>query len=176
MIAQDHGRARAQIGHQTFLLTHGQGDAFIVVIAQATMKAHGVLRQRQQPFLQTRQRHARLGMQVHDALRILARSVDGSVDHEAGRIRSGDRWADHIALQIDLHQTGRGDFVKGQPQRVDQEMMLLARHPGRQVGVDQIVPAEQRAQAIGRRQIAPHLHLGGAGRGGILHLSHRQVE
>ena len=58
-----------------------------------------------------------------------------------------------VAVEVDLDQTGSGDFVEHQAVGIDQEMMLRSRHPRRDVGVDQIVPAVMRDEAIAGGEI-----------------------
>lgn len=64
-----------------------------------------------------------------------------------------------IAVQIDLDEARRGDLVEHQPIRVDEKVMLGARHARGDMGVDQIVPAVQRDQAIAGGEIDPLLPL-----------------
>ena len=65
-----------------------------------------------------------------------------------------------LPSQIDLDQARRRDFVEHQAVRVDQEVMVGARHARRDVGVDQIVPAIQRDEAIAGGEIDALVPLG----------------
>ena len=86
------------------------------------------------------------------AVRILPCGMDRAVNGEARRIDLVRRVHDLVAVEIDLHQAGRGDLVEGHPVRVDQEMMLAARNAGREMREYEIVPAEMRDQPIGGRE------------------------
>ena len=68
--------------------------------------------------------------------------------------------ANELAGTIDLDQVGRGDLVEGQAESVDEEVIRLARNGGRQVGVDQVIPAVERGQSIGGGQVDAYCALG----------------
>ena len=91
-------------------------------------------------------------VRVHHALRVVARRVDGAVDDEAGRVDRKRRLLQHLAVDVDLDQARRRDLVEHQPVRVDQEV-LGARDLRGDVGEDEVVPAEQRDQAIGGGEV-----------------------
>lgn len=156
MVAQDQVLAGAQVAHQARLFLGIERQAFVVVICQRTQRDEGELRQRQQAVLLRRHRHSVDGMRVQDAHGVLAGRVDTAVDGEARRIDVVCR-VHHLApVQVDLDQAGRGDLVKHHAVGVDEEM-LGAGHLGRDVGEDQVIPAEQRHQPVERRQILAHL-------------------
>jgi hypothetical protein len=83
--------------------------------------------------------------------------VDGAVNHVAGVVDTQAlRVVYQFTVDIDLDQVRRGDFIEQQAEGVDQEMLLIARHSGRKVGVDVIGPAQLRGQAIGSRELDAH--------------------
>ena len=84
---------RAQVGDDAIALLHVQGDALIVVIADALIKAERAHGDGQQAGGLGRDAHARLGMGMKDALDIVARRVDGAVDDESGRLHTGRFYA-----------------------------------------------------------------------------------
>ena len=65
-------------------------------------------------------------MGVQNAAGVVARLVDGAVESEAGRVDREWRLTQLVALLVDEHQAGRGDFVETQPIRVDQERVRRA--------------------------------------------------
>lgn len=88
-------------------------------------------------------------MQMHDAAGVLAHLVDRGVNSEAGRIDVVIGFAQQVAVEIDLHEAGCGDLLEDQTVGIDQEVVLGAGHACGDVGVDEIVPAIERDEAIG---------------------------
>ncbi|MNT64795.1 hypothetical protein D3C72_2027250 [compost metagenome] len=84
---------------------------------------------------------------MQHAHRVLAGRVDTAVDGEAGRIDVVVRRHDLLAVQVDLDQAGGSDFVEHHAVGIDQEM-LGARHLGRDMREDQVIPAKQRHQPV----------------------------
>ncbi|MFK4508871.1 hypothetical protein ABIF81_004049 [Bradyrhizobium daqingense] len=62
-----------------------------------------------------------------------------------------------VAVQIDLDEARRRDLVEHQPVGIDEELVVGAGHARGNVGVDQIVPAVQRDEAIAGGEIDPLL-------------------
>ena len=62
----------------------------------------------------------------------------------------------HLAVEVDLDETGSGDFVEQEPVRIDQEVRCRSRHPGREVREDHVVPAVVRDEAICCGEILAH--------------------
>ena len=71
--------------------------------------------------------HARAAVGVQNAAGVIARLVDAAVESQAGRVDREWRLMQLVALLVDEHQAGRGDFVENQPIRVDQERVRRAR-------------------------------------------------
>src|SRR5262249_22774936 len=71
------------------------------------------------------------------------------------------RLLDQIAVEIDLDQVRGRHLIEQQPEAVEQEMAGLTGHARRDVGVDQVGPAEVLDQPVARREIDPLLPLGG---------------
>ena len=71
--------------------------------------------------------HARAAFGVQDAAGVVARLVIAAVESEAGRVDREWRLTQFVALLVDEHQAGRGDFVENQLIRVDQERVRRAR-------------------------------------------------
>ncbi|MCY1185107.1 hypothetical protein D9M73_258580 [compost metagenome] len=67
-----------------------------------------------------------------------------------------------MAIEVDLDQIGRGDFVEHQPVGVDQKVMLRPRNAHRDVGEDQIGHAKVRDQPVTGCQLLTQALLGGA--------------
>ena len=63
----------------------------------------------------------------------------------------------HLALEIAHDEVARGDLLKQQAARVDQEKLVLAGEHQTVVIADLLVHAEPRVDAKRRRQIAAHL-------------------
>src|ERR1019366_10496439 len=103
-----------------------------------------------------------------DAGGVLPGRVDRAVDDEAGRVRLvSAAVADDVPVQVDLDEAGRGDLVEPQAEGVDQEVVLRPGNPRGDVGVHEVVPAEQRAQLVGGGEVAPHRDLGRAALPGL---------
>ncbi|MNS72100.1 hypothetical protein D3C72_1055000 [compost metagenome] len=137
-----------------------QRQAFVAVIGDLMLQQAGVLADRQQAVLLRRHAHAVHRVQVDDEPGVLARRMDRRMNGEARRIDEAGRLLNDVAVQIDLHQ-GRGcNFIEIPTVRVDQEVVLGPRHPGRDVGEDHVVPPVQRYQPIEGRQFNPHLPFG----------------
>ncbi|MNN32400.1 hypothetical protein D3C81_1461220 [compost metagenome] len=167
MVAQHQHGVVAEVADQSFLLVEGEGDAFVVVVADAPVELHRHLVQRQQPAGLRGHRAAGAGVGVQHALGILAGGVDGAVDHEAGRVDLVRRRLHRLAVEVDLHQAGGGDLVEHQPIRIDQEVMFRSRQAHRDVGEYQVAHAEMRDQAVaGRQFLAQFPFLGRAGGAG----------
>ena len=71
--------------------------------------------------------HARAAVGVQNAAGVIARLVDADVESQAGRVDREWRLMKLVALLVDEHQAGRGDFVENQLIRVDQERVRRAR-------------------------------------------------
>jgi len=157
MIAQHKEGTVAQIGHQSRLLVIAERDALVIVVGQTRQHDHRLLRDGKQAVLLGRNGDAVLRMHVNDAGGIFARGVNGTVDREAGRIDRIPVVEQNVAVQVDLHQTRRRDFLKQHPIRIDKEGVLGAGHPRRNVGEDQVVPAVQGDEAVAGGKIDPEL-------------------
>ncbi|MNN10027.1 hypothetical protein D3C81_1229380 [compost metagenome] len=162
MVAQHQDRFVAQVRHQPLLLAQVQRHPFVVVIGNPAVELHGNLIDRQQPALQRRHRTPGLGVGVQHALRIFTGAMNGAVDHETRRVDRVWRWLHSVAIEVDFHQVGRGDFVEHQPIGVDQKVMLRPRNAHRNVGEDQVGHAKVRNQAVAGRQFFTQALLGGA--------------
>ncbi len=155
MVAQDHHRLVAEIAGQALALLEVERDAFVIMEGDVAVEEHRRLRQRQQPAIKHRQRHPRLGMQVDDAAHLRPRGMDRAVDGEPRRVDGIRRVADDLAVEIDLDEVGRGDLLEGEPERVDEKMMLRPGHAGGDVVVDELVPALAPGEAVARRKLDP---------------------
>ena len=94
---------------------------------------------------------------MHHKASVVAGRVDRRLDGEARRIDEIGRVLQDIAVQIDLHQRRRRDLLEQKSIGVDQEVMLRAGNSGRDVGVDQIIPAVEGHQPVERGEIDPRL-------------------
>jgi hypothetical protein len=94
-------------------------------------------------------------MQMKHAAGILAHLVDRRMDGKARRVDAVGALRELVAVEVDFHQAGSGDFVEHQAVGIDQEVMLRPRHTGGDMGVDQIVPAIMRDQAIAGGEVDP---------------------
>jgi len=128
-------------------------DAFIVVIGEVAGDELRSLVQRLQAFEATRDRNAVGGVEMQHAAGILADLMDRGVNGETRRIDAVLAFGQQITVEVDLDQAGRGDLIEHQSVRIDQEVMFRSRHAGGDVGVDEVVPAIERHQAIGGGEI-----------------------
>src|SRR5579864_2465013 len=88
---------------------------------------------------------------------ILTGRVNGAVDRKPRRVDIVRTVEYLFALQIHLNQTGGSYFTEHHSVWVDEEMMFRSGNADRNVGEDQIVPAEHRHQAVAGRQVNPLL-------------------
>ena len=168
VIAQQHVVLVAEVLLQPRAFVMVQRHAFIVVIGEVVGDELCGLVHRQQAFHAARDRSAVRRVQVKHATGVLAHLVDRRMDGEARRVDAVFALAELVAVQIDLHQARRRDFLEHQPVRVDQEVMIGARHARRDVGVDQVVPAIQRDETIAGGEIDALVPLGVRHAGGNL--------
>ncbi|MNT46403.1 hypothetical protein D3C72_1830410 [compost metagenome] len=159
MVAQQHQRLVAQVGHQPLALVVVQRQPFIAVIGDLMLQQAGVLADRQQAVLLRRHPHPVHRVQVDDELGVLARGVDRRVDGETGGIDEAGRVLNDVAVQIDLHQRRGCNFIEIPAVGIDQKMMLRPWHAGRDMGEDHVVPAVQSHQPIQGGQFDPRLPL-----------------
>src|SRR5690606_31335916 len=119
---------------------------------------HGRLAQGQEPLAMGRDRYTVRCVQMNDRSGIRAAHMDSAMDGETGGVDPMYATALHdIAILIDLHQGGGGDFVEQEPIGVDQEVMLWAGDPGGQVGEYQVVPTKVSDQPVGSGQVLANL-------------------
>jgi hypothetical protein len=69
------------------------------------------------------------------------------------------RLLEDVAVDVDLDQARGGDLLAEVAIGVDQELVVLARHPHRDVVVDQVGPAVMGDQPVGGGQFDPRLPL-----------------
>ena len=127
VVLQNHDHVVAQVTGQTLAFLQTQGQTFLLVVGHFAVKHHGVLAQRQQFALEHGQGHACSGAQVQHAVGIIARHVNGAVDHKTRKVHIVGTGTDLLALGIDLDKAGGGDFVERPAIGVDQ-VMRGARH------------------------------------------------
>ena len=83
----------------------------------------------------------------------------GAVDHEAGAVDAVVeavvelRLGEDVAVVVDLEQARRGDLLVEQAVGVDQEGIVLARHPHRDVVGDQVGHAVEVDQPVAGGEI-----------------------
>ena len=104
-----------------------QGNPLTVVERQRTEHQRGLLAQRQHTRFFCAYGPARAAVGVQNAAGVIARLVDAAVESQAGRVDREWRLMKLVALLVDEHQAGRGDFVENQLIRVDQERVRRAR-------------------------------------------------
>ncbi|MNH35843.1 hypothetical protein D3C79_965720 [compost metagenome] len=80
---------------------------------------------------------------VQHGLEVGAGAVDGAVNHITGLVDAqAQRVVDDRAVHVHFHQVGRGDLVEQQAEGIDQKVLIGPRHPGREVRVDVVGPAQ----------------------------------
>ena len=147
----------AQVRDDALALVQVVRDALEVVIADVLVEAHGGLVERQQPAIERRDRLARHRVGVQDGVQVLARHVDRAVDDEAGAVHLVGRLVEDVAVDVDLDQARGGDLLVEEAVRVDQELVLGARHAQRDVVVDQVRPAVMGDQPVGGGELDARL-------------------
>src|SRR5262249_9763219 len=63
-------------------------------------------------------------------------------------------------IEINLHEARGRDLVEHQTKRIDQEVMIGTRKPGRNVREDEIIPPEIRDQSIAGRELYADMPFG----------------
>ncbi|MBN4174434.1 hypothetical protein GSU75_01639 [Pseudomonas savastanoi pv. phaseolicola] len=103
MIAQDHHALVTQVRDQSFTLAQVQRNAFVTVIGHTPGEGNGVLGNRQQPVLLRRHCDTVTGVGVQHRLQVMARSVNGTVNHVTGVVDTQPcRVIDNRAVDVDL--------------------------------------------------------------------------
>ena len=92
---------------------------------------------------------------------VVPRGVDGAVNDEAGRVHGEGRILQLVSVHIDLDQARRRDLVEEHAVGIDEELVLGARHPRRDVREHQVLPAVVRHEPITGGEIHPHRPLFG---------------
>src|SRR5260221_8307090 len=87
-------------------------------------------------------------MCVDDAADIRARRVDGAMNGDPRLVDAGALWREDLAVEVDPDERGRRDLLEHRAERIDQEMLVVARYPRRDMGVDDIVHAVERHQPV----------------------------
>ena len=148
-----------EVAHQPLALVELDRGAFVVVIADMPDEAHRGLRQRQQPAFHRRHRHAGARMRVHHAGDLGPRLVDGAVDHVAGLVDVvvGRGLPDDLAVDVDLHQAGRGDLLVEQPVEIEQQHVVFAGHARGDVVIDEVGHAVFVDQPVAGGEVEPRL-------------------
>ncbi len=162
VVAQDHHRIGPEVAHQPRAFVDVDRESLIVVIADAAVEELRMLAERQQSVLHGRHGDARLGVGVDHAIHVLALAVNRAVDHESGLVHGRIGLVDQVAVEIDLDQVRRRHLLEQEPEAVEQEMPGLARHARRDVGVDQVGPAEMLDQSVAGREVDALLPFGRA--------------
>src|SRR5215470_5871702 len=98
-------------------------------------------------------------MRVNDRVQILARHVDRAVDHEAGVVHLVGRVVEDFSVAVDLDQVRCSDLFVQQSVRIDEKLILRARHAYRDVVVDHVRPAVMRDQPISGGELDARLPL-----------------
>ena len=124
VIAHDHRIMRPEIANEPLAFINLNRWAFVVMVADMADETDGGLRQRQEPAFHRRHRHAGPRMRMQHTGDVRPRFMDGAVDHITGNIDAviGIGLADDVALDVDLHQARRGDFLIEKAVQVDQEV------------------------------------------------------
>ena len=90
---------------------------------------------------------------MQDAISIVACRAD----RVAGSVDAIGRVVQHIAVEVDLDQVGRRDLVIYRPVGVDQDLVILARDPRRDMVEVEVVPAVMEHQPVTGGEIDAHL-------------------
>jgi hypothetical protein len=84
------------------------------------------------------------------------------MDHVAGEVDAVVRGIrDDLAIEIDLDQRGRRDLLVHHAERIDQEMLVAARHARRDMVEVQVGHAVEIDKAVAGREIDAGLPFGG---------------
>ena len=95
-------------------------------------------------------------VRVEHAFGVVARGVDGAVDDEARGVDRKGRVIELLTLLVDLDQARGGDLVEEHAVGIDQELVRRARHPRRDVGEHEVLPAKACHEPVAGGEIHPH--------------------
>ena len=101
------------------LLAKIERHTLVLVVGHLIRNHHRRLRDRHQTLRHRGHRDAIVRMEMHHRASILARHVYRAVDGESGRIYLIAIRHHDVAIKVDLHQIGSGDFVEHQAVGVD---------------------------------------------------------
>ena len=144
-----------QVSLQSRLLLRIERDALVVVIGQRLHHDAGLLRDRQQTRFLTGNRNAFHGVQMQDAMGVVTYFVDRAVNRITRRIDLVRTVECLPAGKVDPNEARCSDLIEHQAVGIDQEIMR-SRHARRDMRENQVIPAEQRHQPIGGREIDTH--------------------
>ena len=156
MVPQDERGLVTEIRHEPRLLVVTQRGALEIVVAQAREHRDRMLGDGEQARPLRRDGDAVQRVRVQHALGVVARGVDGAVDDEARGVDGKGRVLELLALLVDLDQARGGDLVEEHAVRIDQELVRRARHPRRDVGEHEVLPAEACHEPVAGGEIHPH--------------------
>jgi hypothetical protein len=157
VIAQHHNVAVTEIGEEAGAFIGVSPCALIVVVGDIADDLQRMLVERQQPVLLHRHGAACDRVGVEDARHFQPGPMHGAGYRKAGAIDLAFRGLDLVALGIDLDQRRRGELIEQETVGVDQETVVLARHPCGNAGVDQIRPSKQVDETVAGCEVAPCL-------------------
>ncbi len=166
MIAQQQHRPPARALDDPAPLVETHGDPFEVVIRDLSVQLRRIEIGERQAVARAAHGHRRRRMHVHHAMRVGQRRMDRRVECEAGRIDRPVGMPDHVAVDVDLHEIRRADLTVMEPERIDQEVAVLARHAQRDMVVDQLGPAEMIEDPVSGRELHARLPFGFGETGG----------
>ncbi len=156
MVAEDDAVGLGAVLTQMLPLVHVAHHDVVVVIAETAEDQQRLLAHRPQPAGLGGHGDAGAGVQVHDAVGVRARHQHAAVDRPA-RLVEFARLADDVAVEIHLHQAGGRDLIEELAVAVDQEMVRLARHPSREMRIDEVGHPEPVDDPVQRREVAARL-------------------
>ncbi len=148
VVAQDQDRLAAHGREHARAFLGVDGDALEVVVGDFPIKLGGIEIRHRQPALGAGHRQPGGGVRVHHAMRPVDLAVHGGMRRQARRIDRPLAVGEDVAVEIDLDEVGGGDLGVVQAERVDQQVLLRARHAQGDVIVDHLGPAEVGEDAV----------------------------
>ncbi len=142
---------RSQVPDEAFPLAEIVGDTLERVIADPVVKTTGLLVDREQPAIDSGDRHSSAGVRMHHRINIRAASENPTVNCEPGGVHLEVRLGQLVAFKVDLDQAGCRDLLEEHAVWVEKERVVLPRHPRGDMRGPKVGPSLHGGDPICRR-------------------------
>src|SRR4029077_1066730 len=146
----------AEVARDAWSLANVRGWPLEVVVCDPAHQSQGFLTYRQQALSLGGHRGTETAVRVDHPVQVGRGHVNGAVDHEPGGVRRIVRFAQEIAVLVQLDEGRRSDLVEEHPEWVEKKM-LGAGNTRREMGVVQVGPAVDGSQSVRRGKVHARL-------------------